>query len=102
MRFAAVHESALALEVLVGLMSYGANVGEKLRTQLFITGTRGFAAPEHANTAEGVGQEEDVFHHGPMRLARGGGPGGPANEAVDRVAMFRLVQREEQQVFDAK
>ena len=42
MRFAAVHESALALEVLVGLMSYGANVGEKLRTQLFITGTRGF------------------------------------------------------------
>ena len=35
-----------------------------------------------------------MFHHDPVWLAGGGGPGGPANEAVDRVVVFRLVQRE--------
>ena len=35
-----------------------------------------------------------MFHHDPVRLARRGGPGDPADEAVDRVAAFRLVQRE--------
>ena len=34
---------------------------------------------------------ECVFHHDPLPLARGGGPGDPADEAVDRVAAFRLV-----------
>src|SRR6516165_3154347 len=37
---------------------------------------------------------EDVFHHGPVWLALGGGPGGPADEAVDCIAVLRLVQRE--------
>jgi len=36
---------------------------------------------------------EDVFHHGPVWLALGGGPGGPADEAVDCIAVLRLVQR---------
>jgi hypothetical protein len=36
---------------------------------------------------------EDAFHHGPVRLAHGGRPGGPADEAVHRVAVFRPVQR---------
>src|SRR5262249_59538241 len=37
---------------------------------------------------------EDVLHHDTVRLADGGGPGNPADEAVDRVAALRLVQRE--------
>jgi hypothetical protein len=37
---------------------------------------------------------EDVFHHGPVWLALGGGPGGSADAAVDCVAVLRLVQRE--------
>jgi len=37
---------------------------------------------------------EDVFHHRPVWLALGGGPGGPADEAVNCIAVFRLVQRE--------
>src|SRR5215831_20371578 len=37
---------------------------------------------------------EHVFHYDPVRLARRGGPGDPADEAVYRVAAFRLVQRE--------
>src|SRR5262252_4271408 len=37
---------------------------------------------------------EDVFHHGPVWLALCGGPGGPADEAVDCIAVLRLVQRE--------
>lgn len=37
---------------------------------------------------------EDVFHHRPVWLALGGGPVGPADEAVDCIAVLRLVQRE--------
>jgi hypothetical protein len=37
---------------------------------------------------------EDVFHHRPVWLARGGGPGGPADEAVDCIAVLRLVERQ--------
>src|SRR5260370_35235737 len=37
---------------------------------------------------------EDVVHHGAVWLALGGGPGCPANEAVDCIALLRLVQRE--------
>src|SRR5262245_25222290 len=37
---------------------------------------------------------EDVFHHGAVWLALGGGPGRPADEAVDCIAVLRLVQRE--------
>src|SRR5262249_48090635 len=37
---------------------------------------------------------EDVFHHRPVWLALGGGPGGPADEAVDCIAVLRLIQRE--------
>ena len=37
---------------------------------------------------------EHVFHHDPVRLARGGGPGDPADKAVYRVAAFRLIQWE--------
>ena len=37
---------------------------------------------------------ENVFHHHPVWLALGGGPGGPTNETVDRVAVLRLVQWE--------
>jgi hypothetical protein len=37
---------------------------------------------------------EDVLHHDPAWLARRRVPGDPADEAVDRVAAFRLVQRE--------
>src|SRR5262249_20110259 len=36
---------------------------------------------------------EDVFHHGPVWLALGLGPGGPADEAVDCIGVLRLVQR---------
>jgi hypothetical protein len=36
---------------------------------------------------------EDVFHDRAMGLALGGGPVGPADEAVDCIAMLRLVQR---------
>jgi hypothetical protein len=36
---------------------------------------------------------EDVFHHRPVRLALGGGPIGPADEAVDCISVLRLVQR---------
>src|ERR1700730_14508282 len=39
-------------------------------------------------------RKEDVLHHDPVWLAGGGGPGGPADEAVDRVVVLRLVQRE--------
>src|SRR4029077_16844485 len=35
-----------------------------------------------------------MFHHHPVWLALGGGPGGPTNETVDRVAVLRLVQWE--------
>ena len=34
-----------------------------------------------------------MFHHDPVRLAGAGGPGGPADEAVDRVVVLRLAQR---------
>src|SRR5260370_10174890 len=37
---------------------------------------------------------EDVFHHGPVWLALGGGPGSPANEAGDCISLLRLAQRE--------
>jgi hypothetical protein len=37
---------------------------------------------------------EHVFHYDAVRFARGDGPGDPADEAVDRVAAVRLVQRE--------
>ena len=37
---------------------------------------------------------EHVFHYDAVGFARGGGPGDPADEAVDRVAAFRLIQRE--------
>src|SRR5262245_53079039 len=37
---------------------------------------------------------EDVLHHRPVWLALGGGPGDPADEAVDCIAVLRLVQRE--------
>src|SRR6516225_10143449 len=37
---------------------------------------------------------EDVFHHRPVWLALDGGPGGPTDEAVDCIAVLRLVQRE--------
>jgi hypothetical protein len=37
---------------------------------------------------------EDVFHHRAVWLALGGGPGGPTDEAVDCIAVLRLVQRE--------
>src|SRR5260370_29417117 len=37
---------------------------------------------------------EDVFHHGPVWLALGGGPGCPANEAVDCIALLPPVPPE--------
>ena len=37
---------------------------------------------------------EHVFHYDAVGFARGGGPGDPADEAVNRVAAFRLIQRE--------
>src|SRR5262245_684961 len=37
---------------------------------------------------------EDVLHHRAVWLALGGGPGDPADEAVDCIAVRRLVQRE--------
>jgi hypothetical protein len=37
---------------------------------------------------------EDVLHHDPVRLARGGVPGSPADETVDRVPALRLGQGE--------
>ena len=36
---------------------------------------------------------EDVFHHRPVWLALCGGPVGPADEAVDCIAVLRLVKR---------
>jgi hypothetical protein len=35
---------------------------------------------------------EDVLHHGPVRFAYGGDPGGPADEAVDCIVVLRFVQ----------
>src|SRR5215471_8450480 len=35
---------------------------------------------------------KNVLHHHPVWLSLGGGPGGPTNETVDRVAALRLVQ----------
>ena len=35
-----------------------------------------------------------MFHHGPVGFALGGGPGGPADEAVDCIVVLRLVQWE--------
>ncbi len=35
-----------------------------------------------------------MFHHHPVWLSLGGGPGGPTNETADRVAPLRLVQWE--------
>src|SRR5215469_16890768 len=37
---------------------------------------------------------KNVFHHHPVWLALGSGPGGPTNETVDCVAVLRLVQWE--------
>jgi hypothetical protein len=37
---------------------------------------------------------QDVFHHDPVQLALGDGPGDPADKAVDRITTSRFVQRE--------
>ena len=37
---------------------------------------------------------ERVLHHHPVRLALADRPGGPADEAVDRVLLGRIVERE--------
>jgi hypothetical protein len=45
-----------------------AKVGEKLRTQLFNLGTRGFASPEDANTAVCVLPGTELAFTAPIRL----------------------------------
>src|SRR5262245_8957841 len=58
-----------------------------------VFGQRIFDAKSEREGVAWLGMQ-DVFHHDPVRAALRGSPGCPAHQTVNRVAAFRLVQRE--------
>ena len=72
-----------------------AKVGEKLRTQRFITGTSGFAAPEDASTAVCVLPGTELAFAGPVRFsARGRLFGWKPEVLTHTTAIFRQVNKD--------
>jgi hypothetical protein len=72
-----------------------AKVGEKLRTQHFNTGTRGFAAPEDANTAVCVLPGTELAFAGPVGFsARGRLFGWKPEVLTHTTAIFRQVNKD--------
>jgi hypothetical protein len=79
---------------LQNVRSRPANVGEKLRTQRFITGTRGFAAPEDANTAVCVLPGTELAFATPVRCIRLGWFGRKVKMVNHTTAIFRQVNKD--------
>ena len=72
-----------------------AKVGEKLRTQLFNLGTRGFASPEDANTAVCVLPGTELAFASPVRCAGRGQLLGWKPEVLKHTtAIFRQVNKD--------
>ena len=72
-----------------------AKVGEKLRTRHFNTGTRGFAAPEDANTAVCVLPGTELAFATAIRCSVRGGLFGRMSEVLQHTtAIFRQVNKE--------
>ena len=72
-----------------------ANVGEKLRTQRFITGTSGFAAPEDANTAVCVVPGTELAFTTEVRRKRVGLLGWKVETFPHTTAIFRQINKED-------
>jgi hypothetical protein len=72
-----------------------ARVGEKLRTQYFNTGTRGFAAPEDCNTAVCVLPGTELAFATPIRCSVRGGLFGRMSKVLQHTtAIFRQVNKD--------
>jgi hypothetical protein len=72
-----------------------AKVGEKLQTQYFNTGTRGFAAPEDAHTAVCVLPGTELAFASPVRCSVRGGLFGRMSKVVKHTtAIFRQVNKD--------
>ena len=72
-----------------------AKVGEKLKTQLFNLGTRGFASPEDANTAVCVLPGTELAFASPVRCAGRGQLLGWKPEVLKHTtAIFRQVNKD--------
>ena len=72
-----------------------AKIGEKLRTQLFNLGTRGFASPEDANTAVCVLPGTELAFTAPVRCsARGYLLGWKPEVLKHTTAIFRQVNKD--------
>ena len=80
---------------LQNVKSRPAKVGEKLRTQHFNTGTRGFAAPEDANTAVCILPGTELAFTAPVRCSvRGKLFGWRPSVLNHTTAIFRQVNKE--------
>ena len=80
---------------LQNVKSRPAKVGEKLRTQLFSLGTRGFASPEDANTAVCVLPGTELAFATPVRCyGRGQLLGWKSGVLKHTTAIFRQVNKE--------
>jgi hypothetical protein len=80
---------------LQNVKSRPAKVGEKLRTQLFNLGTRGFASPENVNTAVCVLPGTELAFTTPVRCyGRGRLLGWKSEVLKHTTAIFRQVNKE--------
>jgi hypothetical protein len=80
---------------LQNVKSRPAKVGEKLRTQLFNLGTRGFASPEDANTAVCVLPGTELAFASPVRCCKNGQLLGWNREVLKHTtAIFRQVNKD--------
>ena len=72
-----------------------AKVGDKLTTHNFNTGTRGFAAPEDANTAVCVLPGTELAFAKEVRCGRSGLFGWKANAVNHTTAIFRQINKDD-------